>query len=111
MINNISQTSQLTTELKNSGSSTQSAGNKAAPKSPEVTQTAVDDGSVDISEATRLAQDVQGTLASFPDVDADKVASLKQQIQSGGYEVDSSRLAAKTMMLENMIGDDANGPT
>lgn len=108
MINNISQTNQLTTELKNSSSSTQSAGNRVATTSPEVAPTAVEESAVIISDASRLAQDVQGQLASFPEVDADKVAALKQQIQSGSYEVDSSRLAAKIMMLETMISDDAN---
>ena len=108
MINNISNTNQLTTELKNSSSSAQSAANRGAPASPEVASAAVEESAVVISDASRLAQDVQGQLASFPEVDADKVAALKQQIQSGSYEVDSSRLAAKIMMLENMIGGDAN---
>ena len=108
---NLSTIQNLTTELKNSSSSTQSAGKQAAPQSPEVTTTAVEESAVNISEASRLAQDVQGQLASFPEVDADKVAALKQAIQSGSYEVDTTRLAAKITMLETLISDEANGPT
>lgn len=108
MITNISNTNQLTTELKNSSSSTQTATKQTALNSPEVSP-ATEASAVQISEASRLAQDVQGELASFPEVDAEKVAELKAAIQSGSYEVDSSRLAAKIMMLENMIGDDENG--
>ena len=107
MINNVSNTNQLTTELKSNSGSAQASGKQLVAKSPEVAAVS-DESAVQISEATRLAQDVQGELASFPEVDAQKVAELKVAIQSGSYEVDSSRLAAKIMMLENMISDDAN---
>lgn len=36
-------------------------------------------------------------VASQPDVRADKVAALKQQIASGSYQVDTRVLAAKML--------------
>jgi len=93
----------LTTELKNSSTATPQTTTQQAPKAPEVTSVSTEDSAVNISEASRLAQDVKAQLASYPEVDADRVAELKQKIQSGSYEVDSYSLAGKIVMLEGMI--------
>lgn len=93
----------LTTELKNSRTSDQLSESKVALSTPAPAPAAEETSTVNISEASRLAQDVQAQLASFPEVDASKVEALKLAIQSGSYEVDSNALAGKIMMLESMI--------
>jgi len=98
----------LTPELKNSSTATQQSSTQKAVKAPEVSTASVEDSSVNISEASRLAQDVKAQLASYPEVDADRVADLKQKIQSGSYEVDSYSLAGKIVMLEGMIKSRGN---
>ena len=99
-----------TADLKNTSTAVQQNKAQVAPKAPETqSATAVED-SVSISEATRLARDVQAQLASFPEVNADRVAELKQKVQSGSYAVDSYALAGKIVMLEGMIPEQANGP-
>jgi len=98
-----------TADLKNTSTAVQQNKAQVAPKAPEKqSATAVED-SVSISSASRLAKEVQAQLASFPEVDADRVADLKQKVQSGSYGMDSYAIAGKIMMLEGMIPEKADG--
>ena len=99
-----------TADLKNTSPVVPQNNGQVAPKAPETQPATTVEDSVNISEASRLAKDVQAQLATFPEVDADRVAELKQKVQSGSYAMDSYALAGKIVMLEGMIPEQANGP-
>ena len=50
---------------------------------------------VNLSTASKEAQLIQKTIASEPDVREDKVAELKERIQSGNYKIDHEAVASK----------------
>jgi negative regulator of flagellin synthesis FlgM len=53
--------------------------------------------SVSVSSTRMEVMQARDMAASQPDVRADKVAALKQQIASGAYQVDTRALAAKML--------------
>ncbi len=53
--------------------------------------------SVAVSSTRMEVMQARDVVASQPDVRADKVAALKQQIASGAYQVDTRALAAKML--------------
>lgn len=54
------------------------------------------DGAKLVSQAVREAQDAS-------DVRADKVAALKAQVESGNYQPDSKKIAAKMLTMESEL--------
>ena len=50
---------------------------------------------VNLSRASREAQQIKEIISSEPDIREDKVAALKEKIESGQYKVDHSRVADK----------------
>ena len=53
--------------------------------------------SVSVSSTRMEVMQARSVAASQPDVRADKVAALKQQIANGSYQVDTHALAAKML--------------
>ncbi|KAA0876576.1 flagellar biosynthesis anti-sigma factor FlgM [Nitrincola tapanii] len=73
------------------------AGKKAA-------QAYASQDTVRLSDAVQAMSSVgKQTLAATPDVDADKVASLRAAILEGRYEVNSERLADKMMRFDALF--------
>ena len=60
---------------------------------------------VNLSHASREAQQIKEIISSEPDIREDKVAALKEKIESGQYKVDHSRVANKLVdaFLEEMF--------
>lgn len=56
--------------------------------------------SVKLTDAAALLQSAKEALRQSPDVDHNKVATLKEAIASGRYQVDANRVAAKFLNLE-----------
>jgi negative regulator of flagellin synthesis FlgM len=85
--------------------------NKCLPKSPpnpvekvdekgvsneqKVGGSADQDAIVNLSQASKEAQKIREIMASEPDVREDKVADLKNRIESGQYTIDHARVADK----------------
>jgi negative regulator of flagellin synthesis FlgM len=85
--------------------------NKCLPKSPpnpvekvdekgvsneqKVGGSADQDAIVNLSQASKEAQKIREIMASEPDVREDKVADLKNRIESGEYTIDHARVADK----------------
>jgi negative regulator of flagellin synthesis FlgM len=85
--------------------------NKCLPKSPpnpvekvdekgvsneqKVQGSADQDAIVNLSQASKEAQKIREIMASEPDVREDKVADLKNRIESGQYTIDHARVADK----------------
>jgi negative regulator of flagellin synthesis FlgM len=60
--------------------------------------------SVFISDNAKRVQEAQSQLQSIPDVRADKVAELRNQIENGTYEIKADQIAAK-MIRESLVND------
>ncbi len=67
------------------------------------TQAAGSTDRVEISASSLDVQKMKGVIQSTPDVRMDRVQALKEQIESGDYEVDPYRVADK--MLINLLSE------
>lgn len=61
------------------------------------------DAIVHLSQATREANAIRDLIASFPDVREEKVARLREKIESGDYRVDHEAVADK--MVDAFLDD------
>ena len=59
---------------------------------------------VNISDAAKEIQEVRKELDNIPDVRADKVEQLKNQIENGTYEIKSEEIAEK-MLKDSLLND------
>ncbi len=50
---------------------------------------------VELSELSRLAEQAKEVVAKTPEVRVERVEALKERVDSGTYEVDSEKVAAK----------------
>ncbi|MBA2848829.1 flagellar biosynthesis anti-sigma factor FlgM [Thermosulfuriphilus ammonigenes] len=58
---------------------------------------------VDLSQTSKDLKKVQAVLENTPDVRADKVRAIKEQIETGTYQVDSKKVAQA--MLTDLLKD------
>jgi negative regulator of flagellin synthesis FlgM len=56
---------------------------------------------VTLTSAAQSLQKLSEAIAKAPVVNASKVASIKQSVSDGTYQVDSSRIAGKMLEFEN----------
>jgi len=93
--------------------------NKYLPKSPpnapekvnekgisdqqKVEGSADQDTIVNLSQASKEAQKIKEIIASEPDVREDKVADLKERIESGRYTIDHAKVADK--LVDELIDE------
>jgi negative regulator of flagellin synthesis FlgM len=59
---------------------------------------------VNISDAAKEIQEVRKELDNIPDVRAEKVEQLKNQIENGTYEIKSEEIAEK-MLKDSLLND------
>ena len=78
--------------------------NKNDPASEKTTKTAIKTDTVEISETARKIQEARKQLDSIPDVRAEKVAQLRDQIGTGTYEIKPEEIAEK-MLKESLFND------
>jgi negative regulator of flagellin synthesis FlgM len=71
-------------------------------KKPE--KTAVKTDTVVISDAAKRVHEARRQLDDIPDVREEKVAQLRNQIQSGTYKIDADKIAGK-MIKEGLFND------
>jgi negative regulator of flagellin synthesis FlgM len=69
-----------------------------AKKAPAKTDTVV------ISDAAKRIQEVRSQLDAIPEVDEEKVARLKQEIENGTYEINADKIAGK-IISEGLINE------
>ena len=79
---------------KNKTESSEEISNKAAAKTDTVV----------ISDAAKRIQEVRTQLDAVPDVDEEKVAQLKKEIEEGTYQRSADEIAGK-MIQEGLIND------
>jgi negative regulator of flagellin synthesis FlgM len=68
---------------------------KGVSNEQKVEGSADQDAIVNLSQASKEAQKIKEILASEPDVREDKVADLKERIESGRYTIDHAKVADK----------------
>jgi negative regulator of flagellin synthesis FlgM len=56
---------------------------------------------VTLTDSARSLQKIEEAVAKAPVVNAAKVASVKQAVQSGSYQVDAGRVADKLLQFES----------
>ena len=59
---------------------------------------------VEISESAKRIQEAKSELEKIPETRADRIAELKNQIESGTYQVDAEKVADK-MIRESLFND------
>lgn len=74
----------------------QSGANNSAPPSSR--------DSVQLSPEAQSMNRLEENLARLPDVDAERVASLKQAIADGRFEIDAERIAQNMLNQDDLLG-------
>jgi negative regulator of flagellin synthesis FlgM len=78
--------------------------NKADVAENKSDNTAAKTDTVVISDAAKRIQEVKSQLDEVPDVDEEKVARLRNEIENGTYNIDADKIAGK-MIREGLIND------
>ena len=78
--------------------------NKADPSENKSDKTAAKTDTVVISDAAKRVQEARSQLEAIPDVDEDKVAQLRKEIEAGTYQRSADDIAGK-MIREGLIND------
>ncbi|MDO6515451.1 MULTISPECIES: flagellar biosynthesis anti-sigma factor FlgM [Neptuniibacter] len=58
---------------------------------------------VNLSNAAQLLQNVDKQLSDTPDVDNERVERIKQEIESGSYQINAERVAEKMLNFDNLL--------
>lgn len=74
----------------------------AAAASPASTSPAAP-SAVKLSEEGQVLSRIAGSLRDLPDVDAARVAALKDAIDKGEYKVDANRLAGRLLDADELF--------
>ncbi len=78
--------------------------NKVDPSENKSDKTAAKTDTVVISDAAKRIQAVRSQLDEVPDVNEEKVAQLRNEIENGTYEINADKIAGK-MIREGLIND------
>lgn len=73
------------------------------PQSPQANATASSD-QVELSSQAQKLKALEEKLSQQPDVDEERVASIKARIESGDFAVDNLKLADKILSSEALFG-------
>lgn len=86
------------------GSTRRPEGTQAAgTTSSSTASTTSTEDTVNVSRSSLLLSELERAVAALPVVDANRVETLKQAIESGQYEVDSQSLADSIMRIEQEL--------
>jgi negative regulator of flagellin synthesis FlgM len=77
---------------------------KAENTSDKAENNVVKTDTVNISDAAKEIQEVRKELDNIPEVRAEKVEQLKNQIENGTYEIKSEEIAEK-MLKDSLLND------
>ena len=78
--------------------------NKVDPSENKSDKTAAKTDTVVISDAAKRIQEVRSQLDAVPDVNEEKVAQLRKEIEAGTYQRSADDIAGK-MIREGLIND------
>ncbi len=78
--------------------------NKVDPSENKSDKAAAKTDTVVISDAAKRIQEVRSQLDEVPDVNEEKVAQLRNEIENGTYTINADQIAGK-MIREGLIND------
>ena len=78
--------------------------NKVDPSENKSDKAAAKTDTVVISDAAKRIQEVRSQLDEVPDVNEEKVAQLRNEIENGTYKINADQIAGK-MIREGLIND------
>lgn len=78
--------------------------NKIDPPENKSDKAAAKTDTVVISDAAKRIQEARSQLDEVPDVNEEKVARLRNEIENGTYEINADKIAGK-MLREGLIND------
>ena len=78
--------------------------NKVDPSENKSDKAAAKTDTVVISDAAKRIQEVRSQLDDVPDVNEEKVAELRNEIENGTYKINADQIAGK-MIREGLIND------
>lgn len=58
---------------------------------------------VELSDTVKVMQAADAKIANTPDINSERVASLKAAIDSGSYKVDAERVAEKMIDFDSLL--------
>ncbi len=87
------------------GSSAKTRAKSSPDDQASATTRAEPQDKVSLSEGTLQVRELQQQLESIPDVNAEKVAAIKQEIAKGNYPLDPERIAENLLNLEKALND------
>lgn len=93
-----SQTASTRARTNEQNSSAKLGGNSSDAQSPSNKG-----DTVNLSNAAQTLQNVEKELASTPEVDSKRVERLKQEIDSGSYQINAERVAEKMLNFDNLL--------
>lgn len=85
----------VNTEHSKSDKAVESAGNSSSSGAD----------SVKISQQARQINDLQQAIAQAPDIDTKKVEEIRQSLENGQYEMNSSKIAQKILEMDVLVGE------
>ena len=84
-------------------------GSKVAPNSSKSEQSAAPpvatSDTVNLTSSAKLLERLDKTLESLPAVNAERVAEIRNAIESGDYEIDADAIADAMIRLERSFGE------
>ncbi|WP_409524957.1 flagellar biosynthesis anti-sigma factor FlgM [Nitrincola sp. MINF-07-Sa-05] len=84
-------------------SAEQQRNSPVAEKSENSTLNQPASDTVKLSDAAQALQEAGKRLDTAPDVDAERIASIKAAIADGSYQVDSGRIANKMLQFDKLF--------
>lgn len=103
MINDLTGLSSSQTASTRARTSEQSSAAKSGSDTSAQQSPSNKGDTVNLSNAAQILQNADKLLANTPDVDSERVERLKQEIESGSYQVNAERVAEKMLNFDNLL--------
>ncbi|MGH1440883.1 MAG: flagellar biosynthesis anti-sigma factor FlgM [Cellvibrionaceae bacterium] len=92
----------ITNNTANGNAGAQKTGASAKPETTATSATSTDD-SVELSQAAKVMTELEAKISNSNDVDASKVADIKQAIADGSYSIDADSIASKMLASDDLL--------
>jgi len=79
-------------------------GNRSADDKGQARDSSSGD-TVELTSSAKLLAKLDKTLEAIPDVDASRVAEVRQQIENGEYQIDADKIAEAMVRLDRELDD------
>lgn len=72
-------------------------------KSNEASHQAGGGDTVELTSSAKLLERLEKTLASIPDVDNERIAEVKAQIENGEYQINADKIATAILRMDQEL--------